>query len=143
MNKVKCLLFREDAYRASVPNQFQKDFIELDRRVNLLYSALEGKVLRIFPIPNDSINKWVSYPELNEVDIKGTDSLYVNNVLPLYFQAMRLGKSNGDFTQADELIESLKGFQRKYGSEVIPSSSKVDAEILYNKYDIFKKLFSK
>jgi cytochrome c-type biogenesis protein CcsB len=132
----------ENAYRAQTPNQFQKDFIELDRRVNLLYSALEGKVLRIFPIPNDSINKWVSYPELNEVDIKGTDSLYVNNVLPLYFQAMRLGKSNGDFTQADELIESLKGFQRKYGSEVIPSSSKVDAEILYNKYDIFKKLFS-
>ena len=33
----------------SVPNQFQKDFIELDRRVNLLYSALEGKVMRIFP----------------------------------------------------------------------------------------------
>jgi len=55
---------------------------------------------------------------------------------------MRIGKSNGDFTQADQLIESLKGFQRKYGSEVIPSSSKVEAEILYNKYDIFKKLFS-
>jgi len=132
----------ENAYRSQTPNQFQKDFIELDRRVNLLYSALEGKILRVFPVPNDSINKWVSYPELNEVVIKGTDSLYVNNVLPLYFQAMRLGKSNGDFTQADELIESLKGFQRKYGSEVIPSSSKVDAEILYNKYDIFKKLFS-
>ena len=132
----------ESAYRSQTPNQFQKDFIELDRRVNLLYSALEGKVLRVFPVPNDSINKWVSYPELNEANFRGTDSLYVNNVLPLYFQAMRLGKSNGDFTQADELIESLKGFQRKYGSEVLPSSSKIDAEILYNKYDIFKKLFS-
>ncbi len=33
----------EQAYRAAVPNQFQKDFIEVDRRVNLLYSALEGK----------------------------------------------------------------------------------------------------
>ena len=132
----------ENAYRSQTPNQFQKDFIELDKRVNLLYSALEGKVLRIFPIPKDSINKWVSFPELKDVSISGTDSLYVNNVLPLYFQSMRIGKSNGDFTQADELIESLKGYQRKYGSEVIPNSSKVNAEILYNKYDIFKKLFS-
>ena len=132
----------EKAYRTQTPNQFQKDFIELDRRVNLLYSALEGKVLRIFPIPNDPINKWVSYPEINQFEFKGADSLYVSNVLPLYFQALRLGKSNGDFDQADDLIESLKGFQKKYGYDVIPSSSKVSAEILYNKYDIFKKLFS-
>ena len=49
----------ESAYRAAVPNQFQKDFIEVDRRVNLFYSALEGKVLRVFPIPGDSSKKWV------------------------------------------------------------------------------------
>ena len=132
----------ENAYRTQTPNQFQKDFIELDRRINLLYSALEGKVLRIFPIPNDSLNKWVSFPEIDEVNFIGNDSLYVKNVLPLYFQALRLGKTNGDFSQSDELIESLKGFQRKYGSQVIPSTSKIKAEIFYNKYDIFKKLFS-
>jgi len=132
----------ENAYRTQTPNQFQKDFIELDRRINLLYSALEGKVLRIFPIPNDSLNKWVSFPEIDEVNFIGNDSLYVKNVLPLYFQALRLGKTNGDFSQSDELIESLKGFQRKYGSQVLPSTSKIKAEIFYNKYDIFKKLFS-
>lgn len=49
----------EAAYRAAVPNQFQKDFIEIDKRVNLLYSALEGKIMRIFPIPNDPNNKWI------------------------------------------------------------------------------------
>ena len=132
----------ENAYRTQTPNQFQKDFIELDRRINLLYSALEGKVLRIFPIPNDSLNKWVSFPEIDEVNFIGNDSLYVKNVLPFYFQALRLGKTNGDFSQSDELIESLKGFQRKYGSQVLPSTSKIKAEIFYNKYDIFKKLFS-
>ena len=132
----------EDAYRTQTPNQFQKDFIELDRRVNLLYSALEGKVLRIFPVPNDSSNKWVSFPEIDQENFIGTDSLYVKNVLPLYFQALRLGKINGDFSQSDDLIESLKGFQKKHGSQVLPSISKINAEIQYNKYDIFKKLFS-
>ena len=33
----------EKAYLATIPTQIEKDVIELDRRVNLLYSALEGK----------------------------------------------------------------------------------------------------
>ena len=132
----------EEAYRSGVPNQFQKDFIELDKRVNILYSALEGKVLRIFPIPNNENNKWVSFPELNEANFTGTDSLYVNNVLPLYFQSLRAAKADGNYTQSDQLLESLKGFQKRYGSDVLPSDGKIKAEITYNKYDIFKKLFS-
>jgi len=132
----------EEAYRAAIPNQFNKDFIEVDKRINLLYSALEGKVLRIFPIPDDENNKWVSFPELEEANFKGTDSLYVNNVLPLYFRSMRLGKTTQDYKEADELLESLKGFQQRFGSAVIPNKDRVAAEITYNKYDIFKKLFS-
>ena len=132
----------EGAYRTPVPNQFQKDFIEVDKRVNLLYSALEGKVLRIFPIPEDENNKWVSFPELEEANFKGTDSLYVRNVLPLYFQSLRAGKAINDYKQASDLLESLAGFQKRYGGEILPSEDKISAEIAYNKYDIFKRLFS-
>jgi len=132
----------ETAYRSAVPNQFEKDFIELDRRINLLYSALEGKVLRIFPIPNDPTNKWVSYPELAEANFKGNDSLYVRNILPLYFQSMQGAKTTQDYGQATSLLESLHGFQEKFGGAVLPSKEKIKAEIVYNKYDIFKKLFS-
>ena len=132
----------EAAYREAVPNQFQKDFIELDRRVNLLYSALEGKIMRIFPLPNDENNKWVSFPELKEANFTGKDSLYVRNILPLYFQSLRLAQQDNDYTQAESLLESIYGFQKKFGSEVLPSEDRVEAEISYNKYDIFKKLYS-
>ena len=116
----------EEAYRAAIPNQFQKDFIELDRRINLLYSALEGKVMRIFPIPNDENNKWVSYPELAEANFKGKDSLYVRNILPLYFQSLRLAQKDQDYKQANNLLESIYGFQKKFGNEVIPSKETVN-----------------
>ena len=132
----------EQAYRAAVPNQFQKDFIEVDRRVNLLYAALEGKVMRLFPIPDDQNNKWVSYPELETANFRGQDSLYVHNILPLYFQSLRVAQKDGDYEQATGLLESIGGFQRKFGGTVIPSEDRVKAEILYNRYDIFKKLFS-
>ena len=128
----------EGAYKAATPNQFQKDFIETDRKINLLYSAIEGKVLRIFPVPDDKNNKWVSFPEAIDFPFNGVDSLYVANVMPLYIGALR----QGAYDQADELLESISGFQRKYGNDIMPSQEKIDAEIMYNQYDIFKKLFA-
>jgi cytochrome c-type biogenesis protein CcsB len=98
--------------------------------------------MRIFPLPNDVNNKWVSYPELAEANFTGNDSLYVRNILPLYFQSLRLAQQDGDYTQANNLLESIHGFQKKFGGEVLPNQEKVRAEIAYNKYDIFKKLFS-
>lgn len=132
----------EGAYKSATPNQFQKDFIDTDRKVNLLFSALEGKILRIFPVPNDVNNRWISLPEVAETKLQGVDSLYVNNVIPLYFSSLRQGKATQDYAQADQLLESLKGYQQKYGAAVMPSQKQIEAEILYNEYDIFKRLFS-
>ena len=131
----------ERAYLAPVPTQIEKDIIELDRRVNLLYSALEGKIMRIFPIPEDSNNKWVSYPEVNDVEFSGADSLYVNNVLQLYFQTLRVSRESTDYSQSEELLESIKGYQLKYGGNVMPSDLKISSEITYNKVDIFNRLY--
>lgn len=133
--------FLEKAYKAPVPNQFQKDFIETDRKVNLLFSALQGNVLRIFPVPGDDNNKWVSYPEVPEANFKGMDSLYARQILPIYMNTLRKARATGDYSQANDLLASLKGYQEKFGSEVLPSEEKIKAEILYNKYDIFNRLF--
>ena len=131
----------EKAYLSNVPSQIEKDIIELDRRVNLLYSALEGKIMRIFPVPNDINNKWISYPEISEYSYEGADSLYVNNVLNLYFQTLRVARQDQDYTQSEELLESIKGFQKKYGSKVMPSDFKINSEVIYNKADIFNRLY--
>ena len=131
----------EKAYLSNVPSQIEKDIIELDRRVNLLYSALEGKIMRIFPVPNDINNKWISYPEISEYTYEGADSLYVNNVLNLYFQTLRVARQDQDYTQSEELLESIKGFQKKYGSKVMPSDFKINSEVVYNKADIFNRLY--
>ena len=132
----------EKAYLSVIPSQIEKDFIQVDRRVNLLYSALEGKIMRIFPVPNDENNKWVSYPEIDEFNFADADSLYVKNVLPLYFQTLKLSKESNDYSQSEELLESINGFQSKFGDDVIPSSNKIKAEIIYNKVDIFNRLYN-
>ena len=132
----------ESSYKSSLPNQFEKDFIDVDRKINLLFSALDGKILKIFPIPNDIGNKWVSFSEINTTDFKGIDSLYVKNILPLYLGSIKNDIVTNDYTNSTKILESIKGFQNKYGSSILPDENKIKAEILYNKYDIFKKLFS-
>ncbi|MGB2087544.1 MAG: cytochrome c biogenesis protein CcsA [Psychroflexus salarius] len=134
--------FLEQAYRAKVPNQFQKDFIKADERVNLLFSTLQGEMLRIFPIPNHPNNRWVSYTELEEDRFfANEDTLYTKSILPIYIQSLQKARQTGDYTQAESILTSMNNFQKKYGSEVLPNEDKVEAEILYNKLDIFNKLY--
>ncbi|PTX42906.1 cytochrome c-type biogenesis protein CcsB [Christiangramia gaetbulicola] len=133
--------YLEGAYQAAVPNKFQKDFIETDKKVNLLYRALDGNILKIFPIPGDENNKWISYKEVDESNLKGMDSVYTKQILPLYMNALRDGRESGDYAKANQYLESIKSYQQKFGSEVMPSEEKLNAEILYNKYDVFRNLF--
>ena len=67
--------------------------------------------------------------------------MFVNNIVPLYLKELDNGVSTNDYANAERILESIKGFQLKYGSEVVPSEDRIKAEVLYNKYDIFKRLF--
>ena len=137
--------FLEEAYKAQVPSGFQKEFKETDQRVNLLYSIIEGYALKIYPIPDDVNNKWVSSIEYRKGDYKINDSLYsnfINNGFNAYLYLLNNSKKSGDFDETNKILESFKKTQHKYGGKVMLSDEKVDAEIIYNEYDIFKKLFS-
>jgi cytochrome c-type biogenesis protein CcsB len=137
--------YLEEAYKAQVPTAFQKEFKEADQRVNLLYNTLEGSSLKIFPIPEDDNNKWVSAYEYRTENFKVEDSLYsnfINTGFKAYLINLNEGKRNGDYSEADNLLNAIKKTQQKFGAEVMLSEKKIDWEITYNKNDIFKKLFS-
>ena len=128
-----------DAARAKIKNKFQQDFIEADKKVNLLNSALSGSILKIFPIPNDKNNKWVSYLDLNHQT--GSDLDIIKLALPVYFDELLKGANSKNYLRANSMISGIEDFQKKYGAAVRPSDKKIDSEIFYNKYDIFKNLF--
>src|SRR5690606_9726631 len=97
MGNYKLSPYLDEAYKAAVPNQFQKDFIEADKRVNLLNSALSGSILRVFPIPNDENNKWVSYMELHQVKLTGMDSVFTRQILPTYLTSLQIAVLKNDY----------------------------------------------
>jgi hypothetical protein len=40
------------------------------------------------------------------------DSTYTKSVLPLYFGSLNNASKSGDYKNADDLVESINGFQR-------------------------------
>ena len=130
-----------EATNKANPNQFEKDFVKAHENYYVLNQALSGGILKIFPIPNDINNKWVSYPELHEANFKGMDSVVTRTILPAYFQLLSEARKTGNYSEADEILDGLKKFQKKHGSEVFPSEGKIKAEVLYNKVDIFNRLY--
>jgi cytochrome c-type biogenesis protein CcsB len=138
----KLLEEQQKAQKSNIKSKFEKDVINVDRRVNLFYSAITGAILRIFPIPNDQNNKWVSYNDIESAHFKGQDSVFVRQILPIYLSTLQNATKNNDYSQSDEILEGLTKFQKKYGSEVYPEESKINLEIAYNEHDVFKTLFS-
>jgi hypothetical protein len=65
-------------------DQYDKDVLKVDERVNICFAIFGGGIFRFFPLENDSNNTWFSYVNSNE--FSGNDSLFVANIIPMYFQ---------------------------------------------------------
>lgn len=131
----------ESASTKMNPTQFEKDVLKAHENYYLLNLALSGGILKIFPEPQSENNKWISRMELNESNFQGQDSLFVKNVLPLYYYSISEARETGDYSQAEQLLDGIHKFQQRFGSEVIPSDTKIEMEVLYNKFDIFNKSY--
>jgi len=133
--------YLQEATSKANPNQFEKDFIKLNEKSYVLDATLSGGILKLFPIPGDQNNKWISRPELGNSNIKGQDSIFVSEVLSAYRLALDYAKRTGDYSDADRVLGLIVDYQKKYGSDVLPSENKINAELAYNKANLFNRLY--
>ncbi len=129
------------AHKQKIRNKYQESVLNVDGRANLLFGTLEGAIFKFFPLSNSENNKWYASHEVEHAGFKGMDSLYVSNIISLYAQEVTKAIQTNDYTKANEFLESIHKYQRKFGADVIPSERKIELELFYNKYDIFKSLF--
>jgi cytochrome c-type biogenesis protein CcsB len=119
-------------------NVFQKEIKRAYEDQRLLGQALSGSLIRIYPVPQDGNNKWVSPLEISTIDY-GPDSKVIKNLFPQGYFEFLIKK---DYETASNILDGITKLQKGYSPDVIPSDDKIAAEVFYNKYDIFKTLFS-
>lgn len=118
---------------------FDKAIIKVDERVNICYMVYLGDFLKIFPLKDDINNSWISVNEASKFD--SIDKGFVENILPLYYGSIQNGIQSGNWAEATQNLNYIKTFQEKFGSDVFPSKTKIELEVLYNNVNIFKRLF--
>jgi len=117
---------------------FEKDLINVDERLNVSYMTYNGNLLRIVPKrfgTKEENNKWTTpldaIKEFTGKDQEAVESMirgFVNSVV------------DENWNNADKYLSFLAIYQEKVGTDVIPSKTQIENEIMFNELDIFPKL---
>jgi cytochrome c-type biogenesis protein CcsB len=134
-NEVEVAYAKKPAERS----KYDKEVMAVDERVNVCYMVYNGSFMRFFPIPEDPNNKWIS-PSMNQGLLMGGDSLFVNNILPIYYKSLQQAIADGDYQVPNNTLTAIKNYQLKFGSEVYPSDMKINTEVFYNEFRVFNRL---
>lgn len=119
---------------------YEKELLKLDEKLNILSMLFSGSLLKIVPTANDPNNTWVSTDTHNH----GNESHQENTIAPKFFNAYSLGLQKAletkDYSFVDTAVGELKAYQIQAGGSIMPSSSKINAEIFLNNFNIFSRL---
>lgn len=120
-------------------NKFDKELLKVDERANICLMVFQGHLLKIFPKFKDDNNTW--YTGMDYKEFTTHDSIFVKAMIPMYFSSITHSLKENNWALADSTLQHLFDYQKRFGGVVMPPQAKIDAEITYNKLQIFKKLF--
>ena len=118
---------------------YEKDIIQLDERLNIIYSVFNGTLFNIYPKVQDGSekdnNKWYNpldamqnFKNQNQVAVESMTRGFINSIV------------DNNWEEANKFLSMITIYEQKAGSSVIPSESKINNEIIFNKLDIFFKV---
>ncbi|PLY16599.1 MAG: cytochrome C biogenesis protein [Sulfurimonas sp.] len=122
-------------------NLLDKAVLEIDERINVSYSVYAGSLVKIWPKPNDLNNKW--YPTIEALQtFSKNNAQKIRDIAFKYFTAIEKGVNTGNWSEANSVLEEISEYQNFYGASVMPSETKIKAEMLYNYANIFERLYT-
>ena len=130
--------------KPALRNRYDKEVIKIDEKVNILYMAYSGSILRVFPYPNrDKKAKepnltWYSPIEAVSA-FPAEDGAFVRNVLVKYFSDIASATESGEWGEVDKSLVFIEQYQRKV-SDLSLDADLISLEIFYNKHLIFDQL---
>ncbi|NND88191.1 MAG: cytochrome c biogenesis protein CcsA, partial [Flavobacteriaceae bacterium] len=118
---------------------YAKELMKIDERLNILSMVFSGSLLKIIPRVNDISNTWEGYSTHQNND-GHNHSEVARNFFNAYGSALKEATSSNDYQHVGHLLDELKEYQKTQGAEVIPSETKIEAEIFLNNFNIFTRL---
>ncbi len=138
--------------KQSEKNKFDREILKVDERLNIFYMIINGSILKIFPEQNSKNNKWVGWDDKSakiplsgavsaiNADLQLQDFTYAT-IMQAYILSVQNAMETGDYSKADKILGYISDIQKQNSDpSLLPSETKIKAEIFYNKADIFSFL---
>ena len=130
-DKVQAAYAKAPAFR----NRLEKEYINVDERINISFMIFQGSMFNLYP--RDTKEAAWYPPGANATEYAGGDSIFIKSGFQLLLQTI----AEQNTADANQILQAVANFQVKYGGNLIPSQTKRDIEIKYNKVNPFKRIF--
>lgn len=122
--------------REAERSNYEKEVINVTERFNIFNNIVLGYYTKIIPIKNDLAETWTSWiysSEESPVEIDKTAFEFITD----YFNSLKNGIKTGNWNDADKELEKINAYQHEWGKNVVPSETKINLEVMYNKANLF------
>jgi cytochrome c-type biogenesis protein CcsB len=113
-----------------------KELINLDERVNIVYQLFNYSLPGIFPDSSDPTHTWYAPgEELSHFPRK--DSLFITQTFSWYLLEVGHSIRSGDWDKAGDVLALIETYQLKNDKAQLINPKKLRAEVRYNEMNIF------
>ncbi|MEQ1587657.1 MAG: cytochrome c biogenesis protein CcsA [Cyclobacteriaceae bacterium] len=121
---------------------FEKELMKIDERVNIANMVFAGTLFKMVPVAGDANNTWAAiHPSDHNHDHEDeAGSLLATKFFEAYRSALGEAMVTKDYTMPGKMVVELASYQKANGIAVMPSPSRINAEILLNRMNLFNRL---
>ncbi len=120
-------------------NKYDNELVKVDERLNIAYMVYTGALLKIYPVPHDTNNKWAN-PEDAIKNFPQEIGKMVRMMTMHLFTGVGTYQKTGETKDLQNGIHLVELYQKKFGSDVLLSDAQVEMEVKYNKLGLLSKL---
>ncbi len=120
---------------------FEKAIIKVDEKINIANMVFSGRLLRLFPVPGDPLNTWISLADIREMKLPDPKTLQAFENFASYIQALEKRQVNvSNSSETANYLNQISAIQQEVSGSILPSPTKINAEIWLNQMNVFGRL---
>lgn len=124
-------------YADGSDDSFHRQIADIDEKIQLIMQLRLGRALRLFPIHANGYTCWMAPGMKLPEQAERANALYIQNIMPMMAECA----AAGNYKDFGKLLDSLDRYQKKNGTQALPGSAALKAELIYNKIPFASLLF--
>ena len=128
----------ESAYQKNpaLRSRLDKELLKLDEKINLLHQLFNYQLIRIFPVPSDTIyHHWLAAGDEHKA-LSKEESLEVLKLFNNYRGEVLKAANSGDWSSADKALSDIEMFQDKNKAGLVINKDLIATEVNYNRLNL-------